>query len=260
MLLSILSFLSRNWVNLLLILVGTVALLVYILQERKKETEAASLIVQQIDELQDRLIDIQSYIVNGQLNGTGFYESQEVINEDYWNKYKHYFIKKMDDKSYRTLNLLYNCVYEIQEQQNLMKNLQKNHFYMTQRVIADLESSYILDGFRNCTKYPLDIQQVVSAMLQSVPQNLTNEQRISIENMFHSVAESNDITDFNMFWKEYNKKVDWLRRIIDKNGLIEYIPLQIRMSLEKALSQYALLEITGSDGYNRLKRIAGRRI
>ena len=55
MLLSILSFLSKNWANLLLILVGAAALFVYILQERKKETEAASLIVQQIDELQDRL-------------------------------------------------------------------------------------------------------------------------------------------------------------------------------------------------------------
>ena len=260
MLLSILSFLSKNWANLLLILVGAAALFVYILQERKKETEAASLIVQQIDELQDRLKEIQSYIVNGQLNETGFYESQEVINEDYWNKYKHYFIRKMDDKSYRTLNSLYNCVYEIQEQQNLMKKKKKNHFFMTQQVISNLETSYILDGLRNSTKYPMDNQQVVSALMQSAPQNLTNEQRISIENMLHSVTESNSVTDFNMFWKEYNQKVEWLRSIIDKNGLTEYIPLQIRMSLEKALSQYALLEITGSDGYIRLKRIAGRRM
>ena len=41
---TVLKFLGANWVNILLIVVGTFALLIYVLQERRKVTEAASLV------------------------------------------------------------------------------------------------------------------------------------------------------------------------------------------------------------------------
>ena len=49
------KFISENWANILLIIVGSFALATYILQERKKKIDAASLIVLQIDEFQERL-------------------------------------------------------------------------------------------------------------------------------------------------------------------------------------------------------------
>ena len=50
-----------------------------------------------------------------------------------------------------------------------------------------------------------------------------------------------------------------MRTIIDKNGLTAYIPEQIRLSLEKAIKQYGLLEITSCDGYKVLKKISDRK-
>ena len=112
-----LEFIKDNWANILLIIVGSFALATYILQERKKKIDAASLIVLQIDEFQERLREISTFIVDGQLNETAFYESLPLMDTDYWNKYKHYFVRKMDATSYTALNQLYEYVSEIQEQQ-----------------------------------------------------------------------------------------------------------------------------------------------
>lgn len=50
------DFIRNNWLNIFLIIVTASALLVYILQERRKITEAAALITIQIDELQESLL------------------------------------------------------------------------------------------------------------------------------------------------------------------------------------------------------------
>lgn len=255
---SVLDFICTNWVNLLLIIVGTFALLTYILQERRKVTEAASLVLLQIDELQDRIKEIQSYIVDSQLNETAFYESQALFSEDYWNRYKHHFIRRMDAKSYRTLNSLYDCAAEIQDQQQLMKNLQKNSFFVTQQVLANLETNYILTGLNNSMSYPVDVQQLVAGLTQIMPQNLEQPQRAAIENMLHQMAGSSGNVDFTAFWKNYSQNRTNVKNVIDQKGLTIYIPLQIRLSLEKALKQYAMLEITGCDGYKKLQKIAKR--
>ena len=75
------KFISENWANILLIIVGSFALATYILQERKKKIDAASLIVLQIDEFQERLREISTFIVDGQLNETAFYESLPLMEQ-----------------------------------------------------------------------------------------------------------------------------------------------------------------------------------
>lgn len=255
----ILLFISENWDTLLLSLVGALALIIYVLQERRKVTEAASLVILQIDELQDRIKEIQSFIVDRQLNETAFYESQILFGEDYWNRYKHYFVRKMDAKSYRMLNSLYDCASEIQDQQQLMKNLQKNSFFVTQQVLANLETNYIISGLNNSTNFPVDVQQVVMGLTQTMPQNMEPTQKTAIENMLHQIVASNGNVDFSTFWKSYNQNRSNIRTVIDQKGLTAYTPLQIRLSLEKALNQYALLEITGCDGYKKLKKISERK-
>ena len=130
------DFIAKNWVNMCLVLVGSFALVIYILQERRKKIDAASLIVLQIDEIREKLRKISTYIVEGKLNETAFYESLPLMGENYWNKYKHYFVRDMDAMSYSALNQLYNYVSEVQEQQLLMQSLQKNGFYLT-LLIAD---------------------------------------------------------------------------------------------------------------------------
>lgn len=189
------DFLSKNWVNLLLIVVGAFALLIYILQERRKITEAASLVILQMDELQERIKEIQSYIANGQLNETAFYESRTLFVDDYWNRYKHYFVRKMDNKSYRTINTLYDCATEIQDQQQLMKHMQKNLFFLTQQVLANLETTYIISELNNSMQFPVDLQQIVKALTQTMPQNLEPTQKEAFENLLHRMCESFSVKD-----------------------------------------------------------------
>lgn len=226
-----LEFLRDNWANILLIIVGSFALAIYILQERKKKIDAASLIVLQIDEFQERLREISSFIVEGQLNETAFYESLPLMDTDYWNKYKHYFVRKMDATSYTALNQLYEYVSEIQEQQMLMKGFQKNFFQITQNVLVNIESQFIVTDINNvCTE--------VTA------QNITS----AIENI------QNLNFDMNRFWSLYNQQRNWIRAIINQGALTSYVPVQIRISLEKMLKKYSMLEIIGTDGYQMLKK------
>lgn len=123
-------FIGENGLNILLVIVTASAFFVYWVQERRKVSEAASLIVMQVEDLQKRIREIGSYISEGTLNDTAFYESQSILKKDYWDQYKHYFIRKLDSFSFNIFDEFYNCATEILEQQELMKNLQKNYFFI----------------------------------------------------------------------------------------------------------------------------------
>ena len=128
---GIIDFISKNWLgisNFLIITVGLSAVWIYKAQEKSKIQDAASLIVLQIDELQIRMQEIQSCITEQGLNFSAFYESLLLIDTNYWSKYKHLFVRKMDNKSYNNLNKFYQYILCIQEQQDLLRNLQKNFF------------------------------------------------------------------------------------------------------------------------------------
>ena len=123
---GIIEFISKNWLgisNFLIIIVGLSAVWIYKAQEKSKIQDAASLIVLQIDELQIRMQEIQSYITEQGLNFSAFYESLLLIDTNYWSKYKHLFVRKMDNKSYNNLNKFYQYILCIQEQQDLLRNL-----------------------------------------------------------------------------------------------------------------------------------------
>ena len=204
-------------VNGLFLFTGFFAIIIYWLQERKKKIEAASLIVSQINEIQDSAKEIASYISNDQLNDTAFYEMLPIINENLWEKYKHYFVKRMDARSYSAINEFYNYAQEMQEQQSLMKNMQKNFFVLTQNIVANVESQYISNR-----------------LLQEEYQS-------------------------NASIPYFRKKKEDLTNLLNNNLFICYTPAQIRLSLQKILSKYSLLEITGSNGYRMLQKIANKK-
>ena len=248
----------QEWADLFLIGVGALALVVYWLQERRKKIDAASLIVLQIDEIQERLREISTFIVEGQLNETAFYESLPVIDTDYWNKYKHYFVREMDATSYTALNQLYEYVSEIQEQQMLMKAFQKNFFQITQNVLANIESQFIVADLNNsCTG--VTVQNITSAMGNLLPQGVSEADRNTPNAMVQQVAAQNPNFDMNRFWNLYNQQKNWTKSIINQGALTPYIPVQIRISLEKMLKKYSMLEITGTSGYQMLKKTSQKR-
>lgn len=50
-----------------------------------------------------------------------------------------------------------------------------------------------------------------------------------------------------------------MNRRLNQNALTPYTPVQIRISLEKMLKKHSMLEISGTDGYQMLKKTSKRK-
>lgn len=207
----------KEWANLGLIIVGSFALVVYYLQERRKKTEAAALIILQIDELQNKLRDMYCFISYDSMDTKNFYESLMLLENNYWDKYKHYFVKKIDRTSYNKIDTFYSYVSAINQQQRIIKDLQTDSFYKIRDIIQNVESQCMFNGI---------IQY-------------SNE-----EELLHS----------------YRKQQQIIKYIIEQaSPNMAYIPKQTQLTLEKVFKQYSLLEISGTEGYRKLKKFADRK-
>ncbi len=257
---KIFVFLCENWLNLLLVIVGTSAFITYWLQGRRKISEAASLIVMQIEDLQKRMREMKTYVSEEQLNATAFYESQVLFKTDYWDQYKHYFIRKLDPFSFSTLDEFYSCASEVMEQQELMKSLQKKGFFLNQQTIMQMEENLILQTVNSTNHLPVDNSKIVDGLMSTCPPNTTTEQKNAIENMLKQVNDARGVTDSNLFWDLYNKDRQTILLAFNKDAFTHYTPVQIKISLQKALRQFDSIPIIGCKGYNTLKKLAARRI
>ena len=232
------DFLKANWVNLGLILVGLSAVWIYKMQEKEKLRDAACMIVLQINELQKRVQEIQSYITNQGLNLTAFYESLPLIDVNYWNNYKHLFVRKIDNKSYDSINKFYQYVTSMQEQQELLRNLQRNYFYVKQNAICNVEISFIIET------------------LKEVSTSSAQKQTEIFTNLVKQIEQNNPDIDMSRFWSIYQSKRKRFISITNGDSLTPYTPEQISSTLQSLLKQYALLEIAGIEGYRTLCKIA----
>jgi hypothetical protein len=245
--------------DIALIVVGGFALLIYWLQERRKISEAASLIVMQVEELQERMREIKTYICDGQLNATAFYEAQLLFKTDYWDKYKHYFIRKLDSFSFSTFDEFYSCACDVLAQQELMKNLQRNDFYLDQQTLINMEANLLLQTVNYISHNPVDNDKVVDGIMSACPAEMNTEQKNAITNFLRLSGNANKENDMNAFWSIYNKDKKTVIDAFNQNAFTPYTPVQIKISLEKALNQFDSIPIIGCDGYKKLKKIANRR-
>ena len=256
---GIIDFISKNWLgisNFLIIIVGLSAVWIYKAQEKSKLQDAASLIVLQIDELQLRMQEIQSYITEQGLNFSAFYESLLLIDTNYWSKYKHLFVRKMDNKSYNNLNKFYQYILCIQEQQDLLRNLQKNYFFVKQNAISNMEFMYITETLREVEQSIISPEQL-QALINSIPKDSDsglNQQTIS--NILIQLQQKNPNIDIERFWTVYQNKRQLFLNITNGNSLTAYTPMQISTTIQAVLKQYGLLEIAGTDGYKKLRKMA----
>lgn len=134
-----------------------------------------------------------------------------------------------------------------------MKTFQKNSFQITQNILANIESQFIMDDFNYaCTG--VTAQNISSAMGNMIPQGVSEEDRNTLNAMVQQIATQNSSFDINRFWTLYNQQRNWTKSIINQGALTSYTPVQIRISLEKMLTKYSMLEISGTDGYRMLKK------
>lgn len=257
---EIISLFWSNLKDILLIGVGFVALVVYVIQERRKVSEAASLIILQIEDLQKRIREIGSYITEGVLNDSAFYESQILFKTDYWDQYKHYFIRKLDSFSFNTFNEFYNCATEILEQQELMKNLQKNFFFYTQQTLMQMEGNAVLQSLNLSRQNPVDVNEAVKGLVATIPDGMNYEQKQSVENMLKHFSATNQNRNYDQFWSIYNKEKQDIIMAVNRGALDRYTPMQIRISIENALKKLNTISVIGCEGYTKMKKIAARKI
>ena len=234
----------NHWQDLGLIGVGLSAVVIYILQERLKRIEAASLIVLQIDSLQNRLRELSTYIVDGKLNSVAFYEALPLIKENYWDKYKHYFVRKMGTKDFSNINKLYEYVYIVQEQQILLQNLQKNDFVIRQNLVMNAEMQFIAAMLQNTGgQHNFKQKEMIDELTKTVPPDLLNTDKATFEQALKQVIPQD--MDFN--FRVY------------RNPFTTYMPEQIAQSLQKILREYSMLAVDGTEGYKMLEKQAKRR-
>lgn len=132
-------------------------------------------------------------------------------------------------------------------------NLQKNSFQITQNVLANIESHFIVADLNNaCTG--VTAQNITSAMGNMIPQGVSEADRNTLNAMVQQIAAQNPNFDMNRFWSLYNQQRNWTKSIINQGALTSYTPVQIRISLEKMLKKYSMLEISGTEGYQMLKK------
>ena len=254
------EFVCVNWLNILLVVVGASAFFVYWAQERRKISEAASLIIMQIEDLQKRIREIGSYISEGILNDSAFYESQILFKTDYWNQYKHYFIRKLDSFSFNMIDEFYNCATEILEQQELMKNLQKNYFFYIQQTLMQMEGNAILQSLNSSAQNPNDFNLALNGLVATIPDGMSSEQKQAVENWLKQVGSANQNRNFDQFWNLYNKEKQDIITAVNRGAFDRYTPMQIRISIENALKKLNSISVIGCEGYAKMKKIAGRKV
>ena len=91
------------------------------------------------------IANISTYVSkNKALDGVAFYESIPLFGKDQWQNNKHLFISSLDRESIRSIDKFYSLAHIINKQQDLITNLQNNHFFLVQKSFADVESSIVL--------------------------------------------------------------------------------------------------------------------
>lgn len=247
----------ENWAQILPTLVGLVALLVYYLQEGQKRKEAASLIVLQINELTERIREISGYITEGGIDSVSFYESVAILETNYWNKYKHYFVNSMDGNSFTAINQFYSYALEIQEQQMFAKELQKKSLLLVQQAINNLEFEFIKNGI-NSNYGKIDLNSLLSSLAKSMPAGMSEEDKNNLLNLSKLVLDQNPGFDINQFWNVFDKQKVRINLIFNSRGNIitNYSPIQVAVSLKKIFVKISLLTIIGRSGYTNLEKIA----
>ena len=86
-----------------------------------------------------------------------FMSHKFFLMTDYWDQYKHYFIRKLDSFSFNTFDEFYNCATEILEQQELMKNFAEELFLL-----------YAANTYANGRKCCLAILKFCAAKIRSM--------------------------------------------------------------------------------------------
>ena len=242
--------------NGLLVLGGFGAFGVYYFQCKAKRRDAAALIVTQVEELKEKILQINNISIGNTINEKEFYETLDIISENQWEKYKHLFIKKIDSYSFKTINNFYESVLSIKEQLVFVKQLQHQQLFNIQGMLNINCNKFILDAL----DFSLSANSIKDFKQFIIEKSTTNEdekkQKDLMLNIFDELMKTNQTIDLNQFWKIYNTKKELLRDIVNLSPYISYIPGQVAETFNKAIKNINSIEVIGCAGFRKLMKIA----
>lgn len=206
----------------------------YVYQERKKVAEAASLITTQIEELHSHLREISSYVDGPNIDFGSFYSSQPIFRTNYWDQYKHYFIREIDPFSFNTIEDFYKCASQALEQQEFMKGLQKTGFFNLQQALISMESQVIL--------------KLIDDKIHLSNQEPSKNSLTTIQDIDEQIS------------KDYLLMKDLLIRRFNNDKIDTYIPMQIGVTFKRIAQDYNSSPVLSCSGFTRLKKISQRKL
>lgn len=106
-----LSFISNNWLNILLVIVGLSAFGVYFWQKKDEKRVAATLIKGQIDVIEERVLALKN---DHQLGNISVYHSKTILQENSWERYKHLLIKNLQKTDVEILQRFFDSAEQIE--------------------------------------------------------------------------------------------------------------------------------------------------
>ncbi len=251
---KVLEFFCLNWDKIGVIIVGGIALLVYVLQKRDEKKNAATLVVTQIESLKEKIENVVEIISNNKLNATSIYETLDILDDNQWNKYKHIFVGDIDANSLRTIDSFYGDVALIREQLILAKKIQQNAFFNNQQLLANDCNCYLMQGLEQKFNEP---NTNIIELLESIPAN--DEQSKILKEIVMKATESVNLSNNqdSQFLNVYFSKTNQIKDLFGKQGLIAgYLPEQIYVTIEKQLNKISHIEIIGCSGYKKLKKFS----
>ncbi len=243
-------------INILLVIGGLAAFLIYYFQCRAKRMDAAALIVTQIEELKEKILQINNISIDNTINEKAFYETLDIITENQWEKYKHLFIKKMDSYSFKTINNFYEAVLSVREQLLFVKQLQHQHYFNIQNILDTDCNLFIIDTI-NLKSNSSGIREYRKMIEEKVTLNESDEKQKNVMiKILDDLMKANPNFDADQFWKMYGTKKEILKTIVNSSPYITYIPLQVSETYNKAIRNISSIEVIGCNGFQKLKKIA----
>ncbi|MCH5167090.1 MAG: hypothetical protein J1F35_04270 [Erysipelotrichales bacterium] len=240
--------------NIIIALGGLGAFITYFWQKKARTRDAAALVVTQIEELKDKILEINDIAVDGKLNETEFYETLDIITDNQWEKYRHVFIKKIDSYSYRTINKFYDCALGIREQLLFVKQLQHNQYFNIQGMLDTNCNKFILDGMSYVEPNLSDLKKYIDQI------ETKNDEDKKIKDIVNSMLleslKINITQDMKHFFEIYNSQKSKIVEITNSNVYINYIPTQVYLTISKLINNINSIEVIGCTGYKKLKKIA----
>lgn len=136
-------------INLLVVITGCFAIIVYRIQESNKVKTAARLVMSQIKQIEGNVLLLKN---TPNLNAHAVYASKSLLPNNYWEENRHLLTRKFDDNQKQIIDNFYSSAEEIEkarhdiciEMTNTWNNKDLVFQYMLMNGINDEETNEIL--------------------------------------------------------------------------------------------------------------------